>query len=48
MEHEISVGARLCSAGFEVRAWVGRPRSAGEQLHARPIPEDVVERLRGS
>jgi 4-hydroxybenzoyl-CoA thioesterase len=29
MEHEISVGARLCSAGFEVRAWVGRPVSGG-------------------
>jgi len=47
MEHEISVGARLCSTGFEVRAWVGRPASPGETLHARPIPEDVVRRLRG-
>jgi 4-hydroxybenzoyl-CoA thioesterase len=48
MEHEISVGARLCSQGFEVRAWVGRPKSAGEQLHARPIPDDVLARLRGA
>ena len=47
MEHEISVGARLCSTGFEVRAWVGRPASPGETLHARPIPEDVIRRLRG-
>jgi 4-hydroxybenzoyl-CoA thioesterase len=47
MEHEISVGSRLCSKGFEVRAWVGRPSAPGEQLHARPIPEDVLARLRG-
>jgi len=48
MEHDISVGARLCSQGFEVRAWVGRPKSAGEPLHARPIPADVLARLRGA
>jgi 4-hydroxybenzoyl-CoA thioesterase len=48
MEHEISAGARLCSAGFEVRAWVGRPAAAGEALHARPIPEEVARRLRGT
>ena len=46
MEHEISVGSRLCSTGFEVRAWVGRPKSPGETLHARPIPEEVAGRLR--
>src|SRR6267378_3276957 len=46
MEHEISVGARLCSAGFEVRAWVGVPASPGAPLHAGPIPEDVSRRRR--
>ena len=48
MEHAISAGARLCSEGFEIRAWVGRPKASGEQLHARPIPEDVVQRLQGA
>jgi 4-hydroxybenzoyl-CoA thioesterase len=48
MEHEISAGARLCAAGFEIRAWVGRPKTPGEPLHARPIPEDVARRLRGA
>ena len=48
MEHEISVGSRLCSTGFEVRAWVGRPKWPGETLHARPIPEEVAGRLRGA
>ena len=48
MEHEISVDARLCALGFEVRAWVGRPKSPGETLHAKRIPDEVVERLEGA
>src|SRR5437870_6760361 len=48
VEHEISVGSRLCATGFEVRAWVARPTSPGEQLHAKPIPEDVAKRLTGA
>jgi YbgC/YbaW family acyl-CoA thioester hydrolase len=48
MEHEISVGPRLCAAGFGVRAWVAWPKTPGERLHAKPIPEDVVERLTGA
>jgi 4-hydroxybenzoyl-CoA thioesterase len=47
MEYEIAVDGRLCAAGFEVRAWVKRPTSPGEPLHAQPIPEDVARRLRG-
>jgi 4-hydroxybenzoyl-CoA thioesterase len=41
MEHEISVGSRLCARGFEVRAWVRRPESPGGPLHAEPIPAPV-------
>lgn len=41
MEHEISVGPRLCARGFEVRAWVRRPESPGGPLHAEPIPAPV-------
>src|SRR2546426_47805 len=48
MEHEISVGSRLCATGFEVRAWVARPEAAGEPLHATPIPDDVAKRLTGA
>lgn len=47
VEHEIAVGSRLCAAGFEVRAWVARPKAPGERLHAKPIPGEVVQRLRG-
>jgi len=47
MEHTISVGDRLCASGFEVRAWVARPTSAGAPLAAKPIPEEVVRKLKG-
>jgi acyl-CoA thioesterase FadM len=45
MEHEISVGDRLCARGFEVRAWVRRPESPGGPLHAERIPPPVRARL---
>jgi 4-hydroxybenzoyl-CoA thioesterase len=46
VEHEISVGTRLCARGFEVRAWVGLPETPGAPLHSKPIPEEVSRRLR--
>ena len=45
MEHEASVGTRLCARGFEVRAWVRRPEAPGGPLHAEAIPEEVRARL---
>ena len=48
MEHEISVGSRLCATGFEIRAWIARPEAPGAPLHATPIPDDVVRRLTGA
>lgn len=47
MEHTISVGDRLCASGFEVRAWVARPSTPGAPLAARPIPDEVVRKLKG-
>ena len=47
VEHEITVGERACARGFEIRAWVARPTADGEPLHARAIPPEVVEKLRG-
>ena len=47
MEHAISVGARHCAAGFEVRAWVARPEAPGGPLSTRPIPDEVVRKLKG-
>ena len=47
MEHTISVGERLCATGFEVRAWVARPETAGARLAAKAIPDEVVKKLKG-
>jgi YbgC/YbaW family acyl-CoA thioester hydrolase len=47
MEHEVSVGPRLCARGFEVRAWVRRPDTPGGPLHAEPIPPAVRRALGG-
>jgi YbgC/YbaW family acyl-CoA thioester hydrolase len=47
VEHEVSVGARHCATGFEVRAWVARPEHPGGALAARPIPARVAARLKG-
>lgn len=47
MEHAIAAGERLCASGFEVRAWVVRPATPGAMLSARPIPDDVLRKLRG-
>jgi acyl-CoA thioesterase FadM len=46
MDYDVRVAGTACAQGFEVRAWVARPRAAGETLHAKPIPADVVEKLR--
>ena len=48
MEHEVTLGSTLCATGFEVRGWVGRPRTPEEPLSTRPIPPDVVRKLTGA
>ena len=47
IEYDVSVGDRHCATGFEVRAWVARPATPGERLHARPIPPEIVAKLTG-
>jgi 4-hydroxybenzoyl-CoA thioesterase len=47
MEHTISAGERLCASGFEVRAWVARPATPGAPLATKPIPDEVVRKLKG-
>ena len=48
MEHEMTRDGTLCASGFEVRAWVGRPKGRGEALRTKPIPADVVRKLTGA
>jgi YbgC/YbaW family acyl-CoA thioester hydrolase len=47
VEHAVSVDARRCATGFEVRAWVAVPDRPGGPLAARPIPAGIVARLTG-
>jgi YbgC/YbaW family acyl-CoA thioester hydrolase len=47
VDHEVWVADRRCVTGFEVRAWVPRPRGPGERLAAAVIPDEVARRLRG-
>jgi hypothetical protein len=41
------VGERHCASGFEVRAWVGQPDEPGGELHAKPLPIEIVTKLKG-
>jgi YbgC/YbaW family acyl-CoA thioester hydrolase len=45
VEHEITIGERLCARGFEVRAWVLRPEAPGGPLRAAAIAPAVRARL---
>ncbi len=45
VEHEVSVEGRRCASGFEVRAWVAVPATAGGRLEARAMPAEVRTRL---
>lgn len=47
VEHEVSVGATRCAAGFEVRAWVALPDTPGGRLRSTPFPAEVAATLKG-
>jgi YbgC/YbaW family acyl-CoA thioester hydrolase len=47
VDHEVSVGERHCASGFEVRAWVAQPDEPGGELHAKPLPIEIVTKLKG-
>ena len=47
MRHRLYRGETLGVEGHEARVWVGRDPDHPERLKGRPIPPEVVERLRG-
>jgi YbgC/YbaW family acyl-CoA thioester hydrolase len=47
VDHDVSVGARHCASGFEVRAWVAEPEEPGGKLRAKALPIEVATKLRG-
>lgn len=47
MQHRLLKGDALAVEGFEVRVWTGRDPADPDKLRSRPIPDEVIARLRG-
>jgi 4-hydroxybenzoyl-CoA thioesterase len=47
MRHRLYKGETLAVEGHEARVWVGRDPDNPDRLKGRPIPADVVARLKG-
>lgn len=47
MQHRLLRGETLAVEGHETRVWVGRDPDNPDKLKGRPIPPEVVERLKG-
>jgi 4-hydroxybenzoyl-CoA thioesterase len=47
MLHRLLKGETLAVEGHETRVWVGRDPADPDKLKGKPIPEDVIARLKG-
>ena len=47
VQHRLLKGETLAVEGHEVRVWVGRDQADPNKLKSKPIPEDVIAKLRG-
>jgi 4-hydroxybenzoyl-CoA thioesterase len=47
MQHRLLKGGTIAVEGHEMRVWVGRDPSDPDKLKGKPIPEEVVARLKG-
>jgi 4-hydroxybenzoyl-CoA thioesterase len=47
MQHRLFKGDALAVEGFEIRVWTGRDPDNPDKLKSRPIPDEVVAKLRG-
>jgi len=47
MQHRLLKDETLAVEGHETRVWVGRDPADPDKLKGRPIPEDVIARLKG-
>jgi 4-hydroxybenzoyl-CoA thioesterase len=48
MQHRLLKGDSVAVEGFEVRVWTGRDPEDPDKFKSRPIPEEVVAKLRGT
>jgi len=47
MQHRLLKGETLAVEGHEIRVWVGRDPANPDKLKSKPIPQDVIARLKG-
>ena len=47
MQHRLLRGDALAVEGFETRVWTGRDPDNPDKLKSRPIPDEVIAKLRG-
>ena len=46
--HRILKDGQLAVEGFETRVWVGRDPADPDKIRAKPLPEEIVARLKGA
>jgi 4-hydroxybenzoyl-CoA thioesterase len=47
MQHRLLKGGALAVEGFETRVWTGHDPDDPDRLRSRPIPDEVIAKLRG-
>jgi 4-hydroxybenzoyl-CoA thioesterase len=45
VQHNLMKGDTLAVEGFETRVWVGRDPNDPDKIKAKPIPDEITERL---
>ena len=45
IEHKLIKNGTLAVEGFETRVWAGRDPTDPERIKAKPIPQDVIDKL---
>lgn len=48
VQHRLRKGDALAVEGFETRVWTGRDPADPDKLKSRPIPHEVIAKLRGA
>jgi 4-hydroxybenzoyl-CoA thioesterase len=46
IEHKLSKAGTLCAEGYETRVWVGHHPDDSRRMKSRPLPPDVVAKLK--
>ena len=47
VEHRLTKDGKLAVEGFDTRVWVGRDPADPDRIKAKPLPEEIVAKLKG-